>query len=548
MYFPLQLGRRGSVGLMAAIFGLVLLCFGGVGVDLERAWLVRGRLQTALDAAGLSSARTYAQSSCTTTCTDVNSTALFWAEFGRNNDINGTGGIGFMGATATSPVFTPIDSAHLRITATATVPTMMLGPLALYTGLSPAASVSMTVSTVVQRVGTGLELSLVLDDTASMAQSDGSTSQTKIQALQGAVSTLLDILYGTDQNGNKNDTLVGLNVAVVPFTVGINVGKSNIGFVTRSPTYAPATWTQYWQGCVESRYGSGNDVTEANPYTVPFEPYFSPDTYNKSGSKPCSINGYSYSNGVCMGDNDWSNASLAESQNPLNETGTAFGSNQLVPSPNQSCPATPILPLTASRTTVNQTVNAMTAPPGIGTIIGLGVQGGWFTLSPSWRGSSGWGNATLPQNYASSSTPPNPPIQKVIVLLSDGSSDWLGYPQVSPTDESNGKADMFYMAYGRPSRYGSFLTTTGNPNSDEQTNATYLDSLLDSEWNQTCTNVKKQGIVIFVVGLSPASGDVPKLQSCATDSAHYISSPTAANLQSAFQNVGNQLASLLIAQ
>ena len=110
---------------MAAILGMVLLCFGGVGVDLERAWLVRGRLQTALDAAGLSGARGYAYSSCTATCTDPNSTALFWAEFGRNNDINAGGGIGFMGAGATSPVFTPIDATHLRITATATVLTMV---------------------------------------------------------------------------------------------------------------------------------------------------------------------------------------------------------------------------------------------------------------------------------------------------------------------------------------------------------------------------------------------------------------------------------------
>lgn len=109
----------------------------------------------------------------------------------------------------------------------------------------------------------------------------------------------------------------------------------------------------------------------------------------------------------------------------------------------------------------------------------------------------------------------------MIVLLSDGGSDWLGDTQLAPSDESTGKADMFYMAYGRPSRYGSFLTTTGNPNSDEQTNATYLDSPLDSEWQTTCTNAKNQEIVIFVVGLAPASGDVSKLQSCATDSAHY---------------------------
>ena len=548
MHLPRRLHRRGAVGVMAAIVGVMLIAFGGLVVDLERVWLVRGRLQTALDAAGLAAARNYAQSSCTTTCTDTNATALFWAEFGRNNDIGASGGTGFMASTATSPVYTPIDPSHLKISATATVPVIMLGVVSLY-GLSPH-SVTMSVSTIVQRAGTGLEVSLVLDNTYSMSTSDGSTSQTKIQALQSAVGTLLNTLYGTDANGNPNDTVPGLNVAVVPFTTGINVGTANIGFVASSPTYAPSNWQTYWIGCVEAR-PNGQDVTETNPYSAPFQPYFWPNTYNQYGTTPCKINGGSYSGtNICFGDNDWGNTPAAEAQNPISQTGVLFGSQRMPPSPNASCPTTPILPLTASRTTVTNTVNAMTAPPDIGTIIGLGLQGGWFTLSPSWRGSSGWGNATLPQNYATSSTPPNPPIQKVIVLLSDGGSDWLGDYEAAPADEYNGKADMFYMAYGRPSRgqIGVSLTTTGNPYNDQQTNATTLDAALDSRWSQTCTNIKARGIIIFVIGFDPDPGNVSKLQSCATDSSHYISSPTAASLQAAFQNVGNQLVSLTITQ
>ncbi|MGI4940560.1 MAG: pilus assembly protein TadG-related protein [Janthinobacterium lividum] len=55
-----ELGQRGSVGVIAAVGGLMLLCMGGVGIDLERVWLVLCRLQTLLDAAGLAAALTYA--------------------------------------------------------------------------------------------------------------------------------------------------------------------------------------------------------------------------------------------------------------------------------------------------------------------------------------------------------------------------------------------------------------------------------------------------------------------------------------------------------
>ena len=54
-----------------------------------------------------------------------------------------------------------------------------------------------------------------------------------------------------------------------------------------------------------------------------------------------------------------------------------------------------------------------------GAIIGLGMRGGWFTLSPNWRGSAGWGDPVLPHNYMTRSPAPSP-IQKVAVLVSDG--------------------------------------------------------------------------------------------------------------------------------
>ena len=65
--------------------------------------------------------------------------------------------------------------------------------------------------------------------------------------------------------------------------------------------------------------------------------------------------------------------------------------------PNLGC-ATPITPLTASKTTIKAGINAMRPWRRGGTTGNLGLAWGWRTLSPSWRGL--WGNADLPLDYS----------------------------------------------------------------------------------------------------------------------------------------------------
>jgi hypothetical protein len=55
-------------------------------------------------------------------------------------------------------------------------------------------------------------------------------------------------------------------------------------------------------------------------------------------------------------------------------------------------------------------------------------------------------------------------------------------------------------------------------------------------------------IVVYIIGFEVASADKARLQACASSAADYIESPTAADLQSAFTQVANQLASLRLAE
>src|SRR4029077_10783249 len=67
--------------------------------------------------------------------------------------------------------------------------------------------------------------------------------------------------------------------------------------------------------------------------------------------------------------------------------------------PNLDCPSLPILPETASKSTVLTWLdrNHMIAIDRGGTFINLGLQAGWWTLSPNWQGL--WGTPDLPLAY-----------------------------------------------------------------------------------------------------------------------------------------------------
>ena len=100
--------------------------------------------------------------------------------------------------------------------------------------------------------------------------------------------------------------------------------------------------------------------------------------------------------------------------------------------PNTGCPQAPILPLTAAKTSVLSRIMALRSTFKGGTMHNVGLQAGWFTLSPRWRGLWTTGAldagadsspATLPLNYKTQY------MQKVVVLMTDGQAncnDWGG--------------------------------------------------------------------------------------------------------------------------
>jgi hypothetical protein len=519
--------------MMASMIGAA-----GLAVDSTRIWLVETRLRTAVDAAALTAARRLTEPN-----RDTEARSVFWSHFTQAD-----GTQGYLGATITNPTITPgAEEATLTVQASATIGTSLFAVLS-------QTSVVRTERASVVRGGSGLELAIVVDQTASMRESAGSGfTGTKLDAARSAIHTMLNVLYA------GRETQQNLWVSVVPFARTINIGTGNSSMLDTSNM--PTGWAlANWSGCVEARR-SGHDTTDAAPTGgARFKPYFWPNTYRlvgTVGSGRCvTANAYSGSNNnnrFCHGDNDWGTNSSSPTQSQLNgnimystlrDAGMTHAESI---GPNLLCAMTPIQPLTASRTAVNAALAAIQAPHRSGgTTTAVGLQGAWYTLSPNWHGYWQNPNAAIP-NTPNLPLPYNTPsMRKVAVMLTDGDNNWQA-PYGASCGSSNDSVcsttsgtELNYNAYGRVANYNTMFSSA-RINPVTQANA---DTRLDQRFTATCNAMKAAGITIYIIGFQVSSSHRTLLRNCATTAEHFIESPSTSQLQAVFQQVGAQLASV----
>ena len=552
--------RRGSVPFMVAGLAVSMIGAMGLAVDTTRAWLVEVRLKSAIDAAGLTAARRINEPT-----RDAETTAVFWA-----NLTQGGRPTTYLGATIGNPVIAlePSNPNRVRVTATATVPTTIFSVIGRRT-------FTITDSAVGQRSATGVELAIVLDQTASMRATTGGI--TKLQAAKNAVGTMLDILYA------GQDRQPDLYVSVVPFARTINIGSGNTAML--DTLNMPAGWsTATWSGCVEARTG-GNDITDAAPTgTARFRPYFWPSTFRQVGSVASGrcVNANAWpavrvgSSNVrhCHGDNDWRDPDTGARRTAAQMAGnymydmltTEGMTHDQASGPNLLCAQTPILPLTARRTQVNDAITAITAPiRSGGTTTAVGLQGAWYTLAPTWRGhwqdtNVGVANVpALPLDYR------RPGMRKVVVMLTDGDNNWqrpYGEDGAScgSTDDRSvcasaaNASELMYNAYGRVTTASGGWNARFPSNLISPVSQTNADARLDGRFTATCNAMKATGIIVYIIGFeipnTTAGNNIrTMLRNCATTTDdHFFESPTAAQLTTVFSQIGNQIASLSLAE
>lgn len=453
---------RGSTLMLVGLGIFALMGAAGSAIDMGRAQMVQAKLSASLDAAGLA-----AGAVANSQDIDAEAQKYFDANFPQNYlDSN---------LTDFDVDFDP-NTQIITLSATADVETNFMQVFGIE-------QVTVAATSEITRANKGMELVLVLDNTTSMI----SPNPNKLPDMKAAAIDLMNILYG------DRETLENVWVGLVPFSQAVNIGSSRAAWTSGSPNWG----TTSWAGCVDARETSGRDITDDPPSVALFPKYYWPchTSYN-------AWYGTNSSRNNCQ-------TSPSSSLRYKSGLGTSLG-------PNKSCPQ-PVTPLTASKTTVINNINAMQA---VGyTHTNLGLVWGWRMLSPRWRGL--WGGEmdteNLPLDYHTAL------MNKVVVFMTDG---------------ENTHSNSVRSAYGYLSQ--GILGTTSTSGAEDE---------LDNRLEEVCEDMKEQGIIIYTIMFDLNSTSVANLfRGCATKPEYFFDAPTPEDLEQAFHTIGDSLANLRISK
>ena len=369
--------RRGGMAVFLAVAIVPVIGFVGIGTDVARAYLVKSRLSSALDAAALAGGRAYF---LPTRDTDID--MFFNANFPA----------GYLNATVTGPLKNFDETNEtLELSASAVVPTSFMRVLGFQ-------SLEVSSFSQVKRELIALDVVLAIDMSGSMT-SGAIGGGSRIQAARNAALTLTGILFGT-----KTDKPL-LGIGLVPWNSKVNVtvngtsydpgltteesvaafinpltgaGQSTVFKANNSPVPLLNNPGPSWRGCVFQRYlndgdaGNDGDIHRA-PARIGTADWFAWEPIGPEG-EPVS---------------GWASCSMAVS-------GSECG----------PCLSHGITPLQHNKATIDSAINALVSPQGQ-TNIPQGLGWAWRVLMPG-----------APFTEALE----NPPYrrQQAIVLLTDG--------------------------------------------------------------------------------------------------------------------------------
>lgn len=345
--------------------------------------------------------------------------------------------------------------------------------------------VSVGANTEITRTNEGLELALVLDVTGSMGDPVTSGgSISKLNALKCALA------------GNKafSDTstycttkgLVTTGLLDILYGTSTSISNMFISFVPFSDiVYLPTSQKSIMSGAT-----SGGCVSARSSSTnSALEPALSV-TYPSGSTSTVTLK-------------------LDQAQD-LPTSSNPYKFSKLSSS---DCPTSPLIPLQQDKNTLITGIRAMTDNGS--TMINIGLAWGWRTLAPQWQstwvGLPTFTNTNTSTTYTLPLAYDTPQMNKAVVLMTDGQN----------TTSSNG-------AYG--SSYPSAST-------------------LDNKTTELCAAMKSHGITIYTIGFGPSSSvDSALLSNCASKTSYFFLAPTNASLATAFQQIGDSLASLRVSQ
>ncbi len=573
--------ERGAIAAMVGLAIIPLFAAIGLAIDGGRGYMLKSKLSYAIDAAGLAGGRAFESDQ-----REEDIMMYFEANFPP----------GYMSAELApgNPIITFNDQENtITIQASATIPTRFM---------SVAGIREMTVSarTVIKRELQGMELALVMDNTGSM-RSGG-----KMDAMKDAAHDLVNILYG------DRETVPEFWVALVPYAANVDIGPQHEDWLVTQAYDADAAWqnadpdneTQFgyhedhyqpttWKGCVEAREfpRDSNDDTPDDELWYPYlwrttlRRFENPDWAHDPADYIVVVHNASnayddpdnvvYQQGEPSGPGDIPDVVQYDHSDPETWGRWLIGDNEWDPDgpesalkldndlyqndgtgPNLGCgPA--ITPLVASKTTVQNAIDAMAPWHRGGTMANLGLAWGWRALSPRWRG---FWDGDLPDELPLDYEAPN--MTKVVILLTDGNNEWYDWPGAT-WDPSGWPSENHYSGIPGNNQYPSASTFKSTwPGADYTaygrltegrlgtSNFSAAQSVLDNRMLDMCEAMKAQKIVLYTItfGGTPDAGTQQLYRDCATKDDMYYHAPSNSELQQVFVTIADELSKLRIAE
>jgi len=532
---------RAKTANVAMMFGLSLVPLAiaaGAGLDYAQAVMVRSQMLDALDAAALAVGGQ-------PKITDDQAKTLAQSVFDAN--YKGPG----------HPTVTPaINGQSVSVTAADDVATTALA-------LVGKTSISVSATSIVVWGQAKMWVSLVLDNTGSMSQTD-STGLSKMAALKDASHQLLAKLQTAAASGNPGD----VQVAIIPFAKDVNVKTTNAGTSNLSASWID--WTDWekaygtvpsnlvgpgsacpWNsGCV-SAPGSTSS-TNTVPSSGSYAGYICPDAMGSSspGQSGHYYNGCYNStvNGTTTVTQTVSKGNNASCTGYSNCTCTGKGGNTVCTAPvtvntyahswvanDHSLWGGCVMDRDQDADTNATSPNSKYPAENSGSCVSATV----MTLNYTWDSTTDT-STNKDQNLS----------WKIDSMIANGGTNQTIGLQHGMQVQMEGSPYNAAALPANTARYIILLSDGLNTLDRWYGDGSNQSSSVDTRMALACTNAKNQGFIIYTlfVDIAGAQGNSTVLRNCASDTSKYYDLTTSSAIVTAFNDIAQKITNLRVSQ
>ena len=454
----------GNVSMLLGLSVLPIITVLGAAVDIERTADAQTKLQSAVDAATL-----YAAS-----LSDTDDATL------------ATKSQAFVTVNFADDKFITLTSYTLHNSGSSVVGKAKITIKTWFMGTFGFETTSVIAQSTVKKAGFNLEVSLVLDNTGSMA----GTPMTKLKA---AAIKFVDKVMPITQGQFYT------KIAAIPYNNGVNLGSR-----ASEARGSYLSGTNTIPGYQRYTFDNGTYTTSRNGVRTK-----TPKTLNITNcvTERTGIQAYT--------DTGFSIYPAGKSYLPDPISGT---------DPGNSCQVQQMVPLTTSASKLTTTINAMIS--GGSTAGHVGIAWGWYALSPN---VGMWTGENLPAGYDKlTTTDTMAKVKKIMVLMTDGEYN---------SANANGVISNLPNVSG--SGYSTDHINMAPTNGDAYTQS-----------NKICAAIKESGVEVYVITFQldkTNSKRVDLVNNCATDAAHILDADKT-SLDEAFNTIANNIMTIHVAE